>query len=42
MMLGAGLALQLAFATARQYWPADRDGAGKAAAAPLPRTALAA
>lgn len=42
MMLGAGLALQLAFATARQYWPADRDGAGKAATAPLPRTALAA
>ncbi|MBB3712466.1 hypothetical protein FHS00_002054 [Limimaricola variabilis] len=42
MMLGTGLALQLAFAAARQYWPADRDGAGKAAAAPLPRTALAA
>ncbi|MGR3465430.1 OpgC family protein [Limimaricola sp.] len=34
MMLGAGLALQLAFAAARHYWPADRGGTSSAAAAP--------
>ncbi|WP_341213981.1 OpgC domain-containing protein [uncultured Limimaricola sp.] len=42
MMLGVGLALQLAFAAARHYWPSDRGAAGKTAVAPPPAQALAA
>jgi len=43
MMLGAGLALQLAFAAARHHWPTDRDRAAPATVAPTtPEKALAA
>lgn len=42
MMLGAGLALQLAFAAARHYWPSDRGAPGKTVPAPVPERALAA
>ncbi|SDE95171.1 OpgC family protein [Limimaricola pyoseonensis] len=40
-MLAGGLALQLALAAARQYWPADRD-ARKPVAVPAPETKRAA